>query len=93
MRTHLDALFAAAGREYREGTTADSEGAVRSMVASGLGAGVLRLDQAEQAERNGELRIWSGWRAHTWLCWVAPDGGRRSHAVEAVRSTVLDTWG
>ena len=93
MRTHLDALFAAAGREYREGTTADSEGAVRSMVASGLGAGVLRLDQAEQAERNGELRIWSGWRAHTWLCWAAPAGGRRSDAVEAVRSTVLDTWG
>jgi len=92
MRSHLDALFAAAGREYREGATADSEGALRSMVASGLGAGVLRLDQARQAERNGELQIWDGWRAHTWLCWAAPAGGRRSAAVEAVRSTVLETW-
>jgi DNA-binding transcriptional LysR family regulator len=61
------------------------------MVASGLGPGLLRRDQAEQAERNGELRIWPGWRSHTWLCWVEPEG-RRAPAVDAVRAAVLDTW-
>ncbi|WP_428421120.1 LysR family transcriptional regulator [Methylibium sp.] len=92
LRAHLDSLFAAAGREYRQGQTADSESAMRSMVASGLGAGLLRLDQALQAERNGELTIWKGWQAHTWLCWLAPADRPRSVAVEAVRATVLEAW-
>ena len=91
MRRHLDSLFAGVGREYRPSRTADSESAIRSMVASGLGPGLLRRDQAEQAERNGELRIWPGWRSHTWLCWVEPEG-RRAPAVDAVRAAVLDTW-
>ena len=92
LRAHLDTLFAATGREYRQGQMADSESTVRSMVASGLGAGLLRLDQALQAERNGELIIWKGWRSHTWLCWVAPAEGKPSVAVDAVRATVLEAW-
>jgi DNA-binding transcriptional LysR family regulator len=91
MRKHLDSLFASAGREYRPSRTADSEGAIRSMIASGLGPGLMRQDQAEQAERSGELRIWPGWRSHTWLCWVEPEG-RRAPAVDAVRAAVLETW-
>ena len=91
LRTHLEKLFAGAGRDYRQGRTADSESAMRSMVASGMGAGLLRLDQAEQAERSGELAIWNGWRSRTWLCWLAAEG-RHASAVEAVRSAVLETW-
>jgi len=92
LRVHLDSLFATVGREYRPGMTADSETAMRSMVASGLGAGLLRLDQALQAERHGELTIWPGWRAHTWLCLLAPAGGKQSVAVEAVKAAVLEAW-
>ena len=92
LRAHLDRLFATAGREFRPRQTADSESAMRSMVASGMGAGLLRLDQATQAERNGELAIWPGWRSHTWLCWVAP-AGEPPAAVAAVRGAVLDAWG
>ncbi len=92
LRAHLDALFATVGRELRSGPTADSESAVRSMVASGVGAGLLRLDQGLQAERNGELAIWQGWRSHTWLCWVAPAGGARAAAVDAVKEAVLEAW-
>ncbi len=91
-RAHLDSLFASIGREYRPTQTADSESAMRAMVASGLGAGLMRLDQAEQAERQGELAIWQGWRSHTWLCWVAPAGGSRTAAVDAVRGAVLEAW-
>jgi DNA-binding transcriptional LysR family regulator len=65
---------------------------MRSMVASGMGAGLLRLDQATQAERAGELAIWGGWRSHTWLCWVAPAGGEQPAAVAAVRGAVLEAW-
>jgi DNA-binding transcriptional LysR family regulator len=92
LRSHVEALFASAGREFRQGRTADNESAIRSMVASGMGVGMLRLDQALQAERNGELKIWPGWRSHAWLCWVAPSGGQRSVAVDAVRSAVLEAW-
>jgi DNA-binding transcriptional LysR family regulator len=91
-RTHLDGLFASAGREFHEGQMADGELAMRSMIASGMGAGVMRLDQAVQAERNGEMRIWNGWRSHTWLCWLAPADGKRPDAVEAVRRAVLEAW-
>jgi DNA-binding transcriptional LysR family regulator len=92
LRNHLDALFALAGREFREGQMADGELALRAMVASGIGAGILRLDQARQAERNGELRIWNGWRSHTWLCWVTTPETKRTQAVDAVRRAVLDAW-
>jgi DNA-binding transcriptional LysR family regulator len=92
LRVHLEKLFAGAGREYRPGRTADGESAIRSMVASGMGAGLLRSDYAEQGERNGELAIWKGWRSHTWLCWVAPEGGKRPVAVEAVRGAVMEAW-
>jgi DNA-binding transcriptional LysR family regulator len=90
MRRHLDELFASGGREYVEGALANTEGAVRSMVASGLGAGVVRLDQAEAGQRQGELKIWPGWRAHTWVCWAAPTAA--STAVAAVRAAVMECW-
>jgi DNA-binding transcriptional LysR family regulator len=92
LRRHLDILFASAGREYQEGMLADTEGSVRSMVASGLGAGIVRLDQALQAERHGELVVWPGWRAHTWLCWASPPPAKVSPAVTAVRSAVQEAW-
>ena len=91
LRRHLDSLFASAGRDYREGMLADTEGSVRSMVASGLGAGIVRLDQALRAERHGELVVWPGWRAHTWLCWASPQG-KGSPAVAAVRGAVQEAW-
>ena len=69
---------------------ANTDGAVRSMVASGFGAGIVRMDQALQAERQGELKLWKGWRGHTWICWAAPP--RRSAAVEALRQAVLEAW-
>jgi DNA-binding transcriptional LysR family regulator len=92
LRAHVDRLFATGGSEFRPRQTADSEITMRSMVASGMGAGLLRLDQATQAERHGELAVWNGWRSHTWLCWVAPAGIERPAAVAAVRAAVLEAW-
>jgi DNA-binding transcriptional LysR family regulator len=92
LRRHLDSLFASAGREYQELMLANTEGAVRSMIASGLGVGIVRLDQAEQAERHGELRIWPHWRAHTWVCWVSPPDADCSPAVLAVRAALQEAW-
>lgn len=90
-RDHLDRLFASAGREQQPGSSADGEAALRSMVSSGLGAGLVRQDLAVVAEQRGELAIWPGWKSHTWLCWVAPVGAR-SATVDAVRAAVLEAW-
>jgi DNA-binding transcriptional LysR family regulator len=92
MRRNLEELFHSAGREYREGALANTEGAVRSMVASGMGVGIVRLDQATEGERKGELRIWPGWRSHTWVCWAAPAGTDAAPAVAAVREAMLEVW-
>ena len=92
LRRHLDSLFASAGREYEEGAMANTDGAVRNMVASGFGAGIVRMDQALQAERHGELKVWKGWRGHTWICWASPPQARTSAAVAAVRGAVQDAW-
>ncbi|NCT81814.1 MAG: LysR family transcriptional regulator [Comamonadaceae bacterium] len=92
LRMQLEAFFRAAGRELPAGPMADTEGAVRSMVASGLGAGLMRRDQAEDAERLGQGFVWPGWQGSTWLCWVTADPAPDIPAVAAVRAVVLETW-
>lgn len=92
LRLQLETFFRRAGRELPKGPMADTEGAVRSMVASGLGAGLMRRDQADDAERLGQGVIWPGWQGRTWLCWVGSDPAPEVAAVAAVREVVLETW-
>lgn len=92
LRLQLETFFRSAGRELPVGPMADSEGMVRGMVASGLGAGLMRRDQAEDAARLGQGVIWPGWHGRTWLCWVAPAPPSDVAAVAAVRSVVLEVW-
>lgn len=97
VRRSQDELFASAGREVpASGATADREGLVLSMVASGMGAGIVRADLAEQAQRQGQLVVWPGWRGHTWLCWAAlpaARAGQAAPALAALRAAVLEAWG
>jgi len=92
LRLQLDAFFRAAGRDLPAGPMADTEAAVRGMVASGLGAGLMRRDQAEDAVRLDQGVVWPGWQGRTWLCWVASDPAPAVAAVAAVRDVVLDVW-
>jgi DNA-binding transcriptional LysR family regulator len=92
LRRHLETLFASVGREYQEGALANTDGAVRNMVATGFGAGIMRHDQAMQAARQGELRLWNGWRGHTWICWASPPQSKVSPAVAAVRDAIDEAW-
>lgn len=92
LRLQLETFFRRAGRELPQGPMADTEGAVRSMVASGLGAGLMRRDQADDAERLGQGVIWPGWQGRTWLCWVGGDPAPEVAAVAAVREVILETW-
>lgn len=92
LRLQLETFFRRAGRELPNGPMADTEGAVRGMVASGLGAGLMRRDQADDAERLGQGVVWPGWQGRTWLCWVGPDPAPDVAAVAAVRDVVLEAW-
>jgi hypothetical protein len=68
---------------------------VRSMIASGLGAGIMRRDQALDAQRAREAVIWNGWSAEASLYWVTSSGAPSSAArtIAAVRDCVLEAWG
>lgn len=92
LRLQLETFFRSAGRDLPTGPMADSEGAVRGMVASGLGAGLMRRDQADDAVRLGQGVIWPGWQGRTWLCWVGSDPASEVAAVAAVRGVVLELW-
>ncbi|NJD88058.1 MAG: LysR family transcriptional regulator [Betaproteobacteria bacterium] len=95
MRQQAEALFREAGREYRFTTVADVEASVRSMIASGLGAGIMRRDQALDAQRAREAVIWNGWSAEASLFWVTSSGTASAAALTlaAVRDCVLEAWG
>jgi len=96
MRQMAERLFKEAGREFRGTTIADVEPSVRSMIASGLGAGIMRRDQALEAQRAKEVAVWSGWKADSSLFWMAranATAAEAGRAVAVVRDCVLEAWG
>ena len=64
---------------------------MRSLVASGMGAGILRRDQALEAQREGAAVVWPHWRATSSLCWIARKAPA-SPALAAVRACVMEAW-
>ena len=52
----------------------------------------MREDQARDAQRAGEVVIWDGWKAHTWLCFIAPAEGRGDAALRATADVVREVW-
>lgn len=92
LRIHQERLFAQAGASLEVGLTADTEIAVRSMIAAGMGAGMLRRDQAALMEAAGQARVWPGWQAPTWFCWISSPAAMAVPAVAAVRDAVAQTW-
>ncbi|WP_028998925.1 LysR family transcriptional regulator substrate-binding protein, partial [Azohydromonas australica] len=92
LRPQLEALFKEAGHGVPAGTMADTESAALGMVASGLGAGSMRRDQAIEAERAGQGIVWNGWQGRTWLCWASTGTALEVPAVAAVRDAVSQSW-
>jgi len=92
LRVHQERLFSQAGANLEVGIQADSEIAVRSMIAAGMGAGMLRRDQAAMLEEAGQARVWPGWVAPTWFCWISSPAALEVPAVAAVRDAVAQTW-
>ena len=85
-------LFRPTGSVPQARYVADSEGALRSMVASGLGAGILRSDEAHDGAANGEMVIWPHWKGAASLYWISSATVRHDAISAAVRDIVLAAW-
>jgi DNA-binding transcriptional LysR family regulator len=85
-------LFHPTGSLPQARYVADSEGALRSMVASGLGAGILRADEAQDGVDNGEMVVWPHWKGSTCLYWISGATARHDAIPAAVRDIVLAAW-
>jgi len=85
-------LFERLGREPARFFQVDIERTIVEMVASGLGAGLLREDTARWAQGNGKCRIWDGEGIDTGIALVWRKGQGGAPLVKAVRELVDAVW-
>lgn len=86
-------LFKRLGKAPERCFQVDIERTIVEMVASGLGAGLLREDTAQWAQGHGKCRIWDGEGIDTGLALVWRRGQGDAPLVNAVRSLVDAVWG
>lgn len=70
----------------------DQEDSRRSLVGAGVGLGLMREDLAREAERAGELIIWSGHTAHTTLWMIYLTARESEPPIAALRSVMRLLW-
>jgi len=86
-------VFASVNSPPKVSYVADSDGALRSMIASGLGAGVIRRAEAESGVENGEMAIWPCWQGRIQLCWISRHSVHRSGIAIALQDVVRAVYG
>ncbi|WP_129515183.1 LysR family transcriptional regulator [Burkholderia stabilis] len=84
-------LFRDAGHMPDARYVADSDGVLRSMISSGVGAGILRRTEAQAGAQACELAIWPHWIGKSGLSWIQGSADA-SPAVEALRETIRESW-
>lgn len=84
-------LFRDAGHVPDARYVADSDGVLRSMISSGVGAGILRRTEATAGTLAGELAIWPHWIGKSWLSWIQ-GATNASPAAAALRETIRESW-
>jgi DNA-binding transcriptional LysR family regulator len=71
---------------------ADNEAVIRSLVASGLGVGLVRDDLAQDGATSGELAVWPDARLATTLQFIYPSGHAEEPEVRALVGIIGDVW-
>jgi DNA-binding transcriptional LysR family regulator len=71
---------------------ADDEGVIANLVASGVGASLLREERARELEREGSVRIWGGTRVVSTLWFIALATRRDDPLIKATFDLVRDSW-
>lgn len=71
---------------------ADDEGVIMNLVASGVGASLLREEAALELERSGAVRIWGATRVVSTLWFVALATRRADPLIKATFDLVRASW-
>lgn len=71
---------------------ADDESVIRNLVASGVGASLLREEAALELEREGAVRIWGNTRVVSTLWFVALATRLDDPLIRATFDLVRDSW-
>ncbi|MEN9355507.1 MAG: hypothetical protein RL318_2832 [Fibrobacterota bacterium] len=93
LRLSSQALFERKGCAPSRVFQVEIERTIVEMVASGLGAGLLREDTARWAQDRGKCRIWEGDGVETGFALVWRKGQGEMPRVKAVRNLVDAVWG
>ncbi|MGB2818811.1 MAG: LysR family transcriptional regulator [Burkholderiaceae bacterium] len=71
---------------------ADDESVIRNLVASGVGASLLREEAALDLERAGSVKIWGETRVVSTLWFIALAARRDDPLIKATFDLVRDSW-
>jgi DNA-binding transcriptional LysR family regulator len=71
---------------------ADDETVITNLVASGVGASLLREESALELERARAAKIWGGARVTSTLWFVALAARREDPLIKATFALVRDSW-
>ncbi|WP_323718412.1 substrate-binding domain-containing protein [Paracoccus aminovorans] len=75
-----------------ETVEADHEQLMRTLVAAGVGVGLLRDDLAHQAQEAQELNFFGDHKATTRLVFAYDEGRAGDQAIQVVLGMLADTW-
>lgn len=71
---------------------ADDETVIANLVASGVGASLLREERARELQREGSVRIWGGARVVSTLWFIALAARRDDPLIQATFDLVRESW-
>jgi DNA-binding transcriptional LysR family regulator len=71
---------------------ADDESVIANLVASGVGASLLREESALELERSGTAKIWGSTRVVSTLWFIALASRRDDPLIKATFDLVRDSW-
>lgn len=76
-----------------ETVEADHEQFMRTLVAAGVGVGLLREDLAREAAARGEVALFGEFKAPTSLAFAYAEGRSHDKAIQAVLGVLSGIWG
>ncbi|MEZ0600960.1 LysR family transcriptional regulator [Paraburkholderia sp. IW21] len=88
----MDEILQAAAIKPIETVEADHELLMRTLVAAGVGVGLIREEMALQARAAGELVFFGDHKATTQLAFAYPEGRGGDPAIRATLSTLEKIW-
>lgn len=89
----LTDIFREAAIKPVEVVEADHELLIRSLVAAGVGIGLIREDLALEAQASGELMIFSDYRAMTRLIFIYSELRKGDPTIAAAIGALKTVWG